>query len=171
MPKHRSLFEKLQRFGEMDDFSYFFTARAAFCNFLLQCSSKRQNMVVFSESCKLTKWMIFRAFSRDDALFATFFLKVIQKEKDIVARSKSCKAFAKSMIFCAVSRNEPLFQTFSLKTHQNAIVCNSCIVFAKIGSFLQLFPDKFIEKQRHDSLFGKLQRFDEMDDFPCFFKK
>ena len=119
MRKQRSSFEKLQRFGQIDDFSCFFTARAAFCNFLLQCSSKRQNMVVFSESCKLTKSMIFRAFSRDDALFATFFLKVHQKEKD-VACSKSIKALAKSMIFRAVSRNEALFATFSRKVDRNA---------------------------------------------------
>ena len=77
-------------------------------------------MVVFSESCKLTKSMIFRAFSLDDALFATFFLKVHQKEKDIVACSKSCKALAKSMIFRAVSRNEALFATFSRKVDRNA---------------------------------------------------
>ena len=94
MQKHRSLFEKYQRFGQIDDFSGFFTARAAFGNFLLQCSSKRQNMVVFSEICKLTKSMIFRAFSRDDALFGTFSLKVHQKEKDIVACSKSCIVLA-----------------------------------------------------------------------------
>ena len=120
MQNHRSLFEKLLRFGQIDDFSCFFTARAAFCNFLLQCSSKRQNMVVFSESCKLTKSMSFRAFSRDDELFATFFLKVHQKEKDIVACSKSCKALAKSMIFRAVSRNEALFATSSRNVDRNA---------------------------------------------------
>ena len=115
MQKHRSLFERLQRFGQIGDFSCFFMAQAAFCNFLLQCSSKRQNMVVFSEIWKLTKSMIFRAFSRDDALFATFFLKVNQKEKDIVACSKRVKALAKSMIFRAVSRNEALFATFFRK--------------------------------------------------------
>ena len=52
MPKHGSLLEKLQSFGQIDDFSCFFTQGGTFCKFLLKTSSKRQNMVVFSKSCK-----------------------------------------------------------------------------------------------------------------------
>ena len=118
--KTSKFIQKVAKIFQIDHFSCLFTARAAFCNFLLQCSSKRQNMVVFSASCKLTKSMIFRAFSRDDALSATFFLKVHQKEKDIVASSKSVKPLAKSMIFRAVSRKGALFATFSRKLDRNA---------------------------------------------------
>ena len=36
-------------------------------------------------------------------------------------------------------------------------------------NFLQLFPEKLIEMQRHGSLFEKLQSFGQIDHFSCFF--
>ena len=74
MQRHGSLFEKLQSFGQMDDFSCFFTNWATFCNVLLKGSSKHQNMVVCKKklhsfcqidefSCFFTKWGSFWNFS------------------------------------------------------------------------------------------------------------
>ena len=103
MQKHGSLFEKLHSFGQIDDFSCFFTKWGTFCNFLLKSSWKCQNMVVCSKRCKF--WP-----------------------------------------------NRWFFVLFHEMTH-----------------FLQLFPEKFIEMQRHGSLFEKLQSFDQIDDFSCFF--
>ena len=45
------------------------------------------------------------------------------------------------------------------------------MLFHEMRKFLQLFPEKFIEMQRHGSLFEKLQRFVQMDDFSCFLTK
>ena len=82
MESHGSLFEKLQSFDQMDDFSCFFTNWGTFCNFILKSWSKCKGMVVCSKNCKvLAKSMIFRAFSRIEPLFATFRLKVHRKTK------------------------------------------------------------------------------------------
>ena len=74
MQGHGSFLEKLQRFGQIDDSSCFFTNWANFCNVLLKSSSKHQNMVVCFEkchsfcqidefSCFFTKWGCFCNFS------------------------------------------------------------------------------------------------------------
>ena len=82
MLKHGSLLEKLQSFGQIDDFSCFFTKRSTFGNFFLENSSKCKNIEVCSKSCKdLAKLMIFRAVSRNEALFATFSRKVDRNAK------------------------------------------------------------------------------------------
>ena len=127
--------QKVASFGHIDGFSCFFTKWGTFWNFFLKSSSKCKDMVVCSKSCKdLAKWMIFRAFSRNEALSATFSWKVHRnalqvlaktwksssKCKDMVVFSKSCKVLAKSMIFRAFLRNEALFTTFPSKVHRNA---------------------------------------------------
>ena len=106
------------------------------------------------------------------------------------------QVLAKSMTFLAFSRNEAIFATFCLKVHanarncfllqcsskyQNMVVCSKgCkfwpnrwvfVLFHEMRHFLQLFSEKFIEMQRHGSLFQKLQSFDQIDDFSCFFTK
>ena len=91
---------------------------------------------------------------------------------------------AKSMVFRFSSRNESLFATFSWKVHRNAKTWEFVgkdskfwpnrwflVLFHEIRQFLQLFPEKFIEMQRHGSLFEKLQSFDQIDDFSRFFTK
>ena len=82
MQRHGSLFEKLQSFGHIDDFSCLFTKWSTFCNFFLKTSSTCKDMLVCWKSCKvLTKSMIFRAFSRNQALFATFSWKLHRNAK------------------------------------------------------------------------------------------
>ena len=74
MQRHGSLLKKLQSFGQIDDFSCFFTNWATFCNLLLKASSKHQNIIVCSKklhsfgqidefSCFFTKWGSFCNFS------------------------------------------------------------------------------------------------------------
>ena len=171
MQTHRSLFERLQRFGRIDDFSCFFTARAAFCKFLLQCSSKRQNMVVFSESCKLTISMTFRAFSRDDALFCYFFLESSSKGKRHCSLFQKFQRFGQINDFFVLFHEMRLaFATFSRKVDRNAktwqFVRKSCIVLAKSmisrafprnEAPLQLLAEKFMKMPRHGSLLEKLK--------------
>ena len=45
-PKHGSLLEKMHSFGQIDEFSSFFTKSGSFWNFSLKSWSKRQNMVI-----------------------------------------------------------------------------------------------------------------------------
>ena len=74
------------------------------------------------------------------------------------------------------------FCNFLLKSSwkcQTMVVCsNSCkfspnrwffVLFHEIRNFLQLFPEKLIEMQRHGSLLEKLESFSQIDDFLCFF--
>ena len=76
------------------------------------------------------------------------------------------------------------FCNFLLKSSwkcQNMVVCSKrCkfwpnrwffVLFHEMRPFLQLFPEKFIEMQRHGSLFEKLQSFGQIDVFSCFFTK
>ena len=73
------------------------------------------------------------------------------------------------------------FCNFLLKSswkYQNMVVCSkSCkfspnrwffVLFHEMRRFLQLFPEKFIEMQRHGRLLEKLQSFGEIHDFLCF---
>ena len=104
MQRHGSLFEKLQSFGQIDDFSFFFTKWGPFCNFFLKSSSKCKDMVVCSKSCQikvLAKSMFFRAFSRNEPLFATFCWKVHPNTKTWYFVRRSCIVLAKSMSFRA----------------------------------------------------------------------
>ena len=45
------------------------------------------------------------------------------------------------------------------------------MLFHEMKDFLQLFPEKLIEMQRHGSLLEELQRFGQIDEFSCFFTK
>ena len=82
MQRDGSLLEKLQSFGQIDDFSRFFTKWGTFCNFFLKSWSKCKDVVVCSKSCKvLAKLMIFRAFSGINPLSATFCWKVHRNTK------------------------------------------------------------------------------------------
>ena len=103
------------------------------------------------------------------------------------------QVLAKSMTFLAFSRNETIFATFCLKVHanarncfllqcsskcQNMVVCSKgwefwpnrwvFVLFHDMRHFLQLFSEKFIEMQRHGSLFQKLQSFDQILIFRAF---
>ena len=142
MQKHRSLFEKLQRFGQMDDFSCFFTERAAFCNFLLQCSSKSQNMVVLSESCKLTKSMIFLCSFTRRRTFGNFFLESSSKLKT----------------HCS------LFQ----KLHSFGQINDFSCCFTKWGTFCNFFPKSWSKCKDMVVCSKKLRSFGQIDDFSCF---
>ena len=76
--------------------------------------------------------------------FCIFLLKSSWKCQDMVVCSKSCKFWPNWWFF---------------------------VFFHEMRHFLQLFPEKLMEMQRHGSLLKKLQRFGQMDDFSCFFTK
>ena len=79
--KHGSFLGKLQ-VDKIDDFSCFFTRRRTFATFFLKVHQKEKGIVACSKSCKaLAKSMIFRAVSRNKALFATFSRKVDRNAK------------------------------------------------------------------------------------------
>ena len=135
MQRHGSLFEKLLRFGQIDDLSCFFTNWATFCNLLLKGSSKNQNMVVWLKSCIVfAKSIIFGAFSRNEAVFWNFFLKSSWKCQDMVVCYKSCK-FCQIHGFSCFFKKWGTFCNFFLKSWskcKDMVVCSkSCKVFAK----------------------------------------
>ena len=41
------------------------------------------------------------------------------------------------------------------------------MLFDEMRHFLQLFPEKLMEMQRHGSLFEKLKSLGQIDDFSC----
>ena len=98
-------------------------------------------MVVCSKSCKvLAKSMMFRAFSRNEALLATFSLKIHGNAKTSNFVRKVAKSWPNWWFF---------------------------VLFHGTSSFLQLFAAMFIETSKHGSFLGKLQ-VDKIDDFSCF---
>ena len=171
MQSHGSLFEKLQSFGQIDDFSCFFTKWGTFCNLLLKSSSQHQNMVVCSKkfhrfgkihgfSCFFTKW----------GTFCNFFLKSSSKCKDMVVCSKSCKVLARSMIFRAFSRNDSLFAEKSSIWPKLAPFRGN----NHVSAFGQLFSKKlqkvahFSKKNKNHPFGQNLQLFEETTMFRRF---
>ena len=73
--------------------------------------------------------------------FCTSLLKSSWKCQGMVVCSKSCKFWPNRWFF---------------------------VLFHEMRHFLQVFPEKFIEMQRHGSLFKKLQSFGQIDDFSSF---
>ena len=108
-----ALFQKLQSFGQIDDFSCCFTKWGTFCNFFPKSWSKCQNMVVCSKSCKFwpNRWVF--AFSRNGPLFAEKFIEM-PKHGSLLEKLK----FWPNR--WAFSRNEALFASFCWKVHRNA---------------------------------------------------
>ena len=113
MQRHGILFEKLQSFCQIDNFSCFFTNWAAFCNLLLKGSSKHQNMVVcykklhsFGQihefSCLFTKW----------GSFWNFLPKTSSKRKKLVLCSKSCNFCPNPWFFVLFQEMNHFFQPF-----------------------------------------------------------
>ena len=118
--KHGSLLEKLQVFGQVDDFSCFFTKWGTFCNVLLKSSPKRRNMIVCSKSCKIwpNRWF-FVVFLEMRHLLAVFAQKLTKTPKGDSLLEK-LQGLVKSMSFRGLLRNEPLFASFCSKVEQNA---------------------------------------------------
>ena len=182
--KHGSFLGKLQ-VDKIDDFSCFFTRRRTFCNFFLESSSKRkkhcslfQKLESFGQindfSCCFTKW----------GTFCNFFPKSWSKCKDMVVCSKKLHSFGQIDDFSCFSTEWGAFCNFLLKSSwkcQDMVVCSKSwkfwpnrwffVLFHEMRHFLQLFPEKYIEMQRHGSLFEKLQSFGQIDDFSCSFTK
>ena len=144
MPKHGSLLEKLQSFGQIDDFSCFFTKRSTFGNFFLENSLKCKNIEVCSKSCKdLAKLMIFRAFSRHQQLFQLFATMFIETSKH---------------------------GSFLGNLQVDKIDDFSCF-FPRRRTFCNFFLESSSKGKRHCSLFQKLQSFGQINDFSCCFTK
>ena len=83
----------------------------------------------------------FSCFFKKWGTFCTSLLKSWWKCEDMVLCSKSCKFWPNRSFF---------------------------VIFHEMRHFLQLFPEKFIQMQRHGSLFKKLQNFGQIDDFSSF---
>ena len=102
---------KVSSFGQIDDFSWFFTKWGTFCIFLLKNSSKKTNMPVCSKSCKFWPngrfFMVFREMKHFLNLFAENLIKT-QKHASLFEK---CQVLAKSMIFHGFIRNEEHFAT------------------------------------------------------------
>ena len=136
MQRHGSLLEKLQSFGEIDDFLCFFTNWATFCNLLLKSSSKQQNMVVCSKNHR---------FSQN---FATFRPKYHIFAFRWTFSGKSCK---KCLISGKSTTNHRFGQNF-------ATFGTSCHVFAFRWTFQQKVPH-FVKKHENLSIWPKLATF------------
>ena len=128
--KHGSLVEKLQIFGQIDDFSCLLTKWGTFCNFLLKSSPKASRMVVCWKSWKfLAKSTIFRAFSRNEALFAILCWKVHQN-------SETWWFFRNVASFLPGRR--------------------SFVLFHQMRHLLQLSAENFTKSFKHGSFFSNL---------------
>ena len=92
----------------------------------------------------LAKSMVFRVFSRNEALFATFSWKV--------DRNAMTWWFVRKVAMFWPNRW-------------------FIVLFHEMRHFLQLFPEKLIEMQRHGILFQKLLCFGQIDGLSCFFTK
>ena len=136
MQRHGSLLEKLQSFGEIDEFLFFFTNWAIFCNLLLKSSSKHQNMVVCSKN------------HRFGQNFATFRPKYHIFAFRWTFQEKSCK---KCLISGISTKNHRFGQNF-------ATFGTSCHVFAFRWTFQQKVPH-FVKKHENLSIWPKLATF------------
>ena len=83
MPKHGSLFEKLQSFGKINDFSSCFTKRGTFWTFFLKVHRKAKTWELVSKVAKFWPNRWFRHFSRKA------FLQLFAE--NLLVSSKSCK--------------------------------------------------------------------------------
>ena len=136
---------KVSSFGQIDDFSWFFTKSGTFWKFLLKSWSKRKNMPVCSKSVKF--WPnrgFFMVFNKMRHVLQVFPEKLIKMLKHMSLFEK-CQVFPKSMISHGFSWNEALFATFCWKVDQNA---KTCQFVQKVSSFGQiddfsLFFDKW----------------------------
>ena len=103
---------KLDSFGQMKDFSCFFTKWDTFCYFFVKNSCKCRNIAVSSKSWEF--WLIrsFSVFFHEMRhvlqLFAQKFVKT-PKRDDLFEKFR---VHAKSMSFRVFSRNEALFSRF-----------------------------------------------------------
>ena len=181
MQRHGSLFEKLFRFGQMDDLSCFFTKWGTFYNSLLKSWSKCKDMVVSSKRFKVWPNWWFLCFFSHWATFCNLLLKSSSKDKNMIVCSKKLHSVGQIDDFSCFLTKWRTFCNFFLERSwkcQDIVVCSkSCkflpnpwflVFFHEMRHFFQLFPKKLIKMQRHGSLFDKLQNFGLMDDFSCF---
>ena len=102
-------------------------------------------MVLCSKSWKfLAKSTIFRAFSRNEALFATVCWKIHQNGKTWYFAWKNESFWPNRRFF---------------------------VLFYEMRHFLQLFAKKFSKTIKHGILFEKVKVFGQIDHFWCFFTK
>ena len=182
MQSHGSFLEKLHSFGQMDDFSCFFTNWAIFCNLLLKSSSKHQNMVVCAKklhsfcqidefSCFFTKW----------GSFCNCLPKSSSKRKNMVLCSKSCKFWPNPWFFVLFHELSRFLQPFAerfIETPKHGSLLQKVarfwpnrwvvVLFHEMRQFLELFAEKFIETSKHGSFFEKLQVFRKCMSFRAF---
>ena len=132
MPRHGSLLEKLQRFGQMDDFSCFFTKWGTFCNFFQKSSSK----------CKDAKFWPNRWFFEQTTMFWCFdelFSKRLQKVAQFV------KKHEKSSIWPNLCNFSSKLPCFGISMNFSGKRCKKCLISWKstknyqFGENLQLF--------------------------------
>ena len=144
MQRHGSLFDKLQSFGQIDDFWFFFTKSSTFCNFFLKSSSKCKDMVVCSKSCKVfAKSMMFRAFSRIEPLFANFCWKVHRNTKHGSSSTK-LHSFGQIDEFSWFFTKSGRFRkclTKSSSKRKNMVVCSKSCKFWPNPSFFVFFHE------------------------------
>ena len=166
---------KVASFGQINVFLCFLTKWGTFCNFFLKSSSKCKDMVVCSKSWRdLTKWMICRAFSRNEALFATFSWKVDGKAKTWLFVRKVAKFLPNPWFSCFLT-NWATFCNLWLKSSsklQNMVVCwknhrfgqnfatfrTKYHIFAFRRTFQQKVPH-FVKKHEKSSIWPKLATF------------
>ena len=125
--------EKLQSFGQIDDFSCFFTKRGTFC-FLFpeKFIEMPKHGSLFEKLQSFGQIDDFSCFLHEQSCNA--------KRQNMVVFRKSCN-LRKSMIFGAFSRNEALFATFCLKVHSSQSFGQKFFVLFHMRHFL-LFVDR-----------------------------
>ena len=158
---------KMWSFGQIDDFSWFFTTTGTFCNFLLKSSSKQKNMPVFSKSVKFwpNRWFFMASHEMRHLLqlFAEKFIKqknmpVFQKVASFGQIDDFSWFFTKWGTFCNF-----LLKSWS-KRKNMSVSSKSCefwpyrwffALYYEMRHFLQLFAENMIKTLKHASLFEK----------------
>ena len=162
MPKHGSLFERLQVFPKSMIFPAFSRNEALFAENFIEMqrhASLFQKLQSFDQiddfSCFFTKW----------GTFCNFFLKNWWKCKDMVLCSKSCKVLAKSMVFWTNYHVLVFRWTFQPKVEKSGWIREKAGKMIDLAKTLQLFEQTTMSLHFHQLFRKTLQK------VPHFVKK
>ena len=180
--RHGALLKKVPQFGQIDDFSCFFSKWGFFCTFLLKSWPKRRNMVVCSKKLQgLAKSTISHAFSRNEALFSTFRWKVDPNAETSWFAGKSCTFWRNQRFFMLSREMGHCLQLFAEKWTQTwwfdlegfSFLLNRRFIMLsrEVTDFLQVFAEKLTQTPKHGALLEKVSGCGEIDDFSWFLEK
>ena len=138
--RHCSFLEKLQSFGQIDDFSCFFSKWSTFCNFFLKSSWKCQDIVLCSKCCKFWPNRWFFVLFHEMRHFLQLFPKKLIKMQRHSSLFEKLQSFGQIDDVSCFLTNWATFCNLLLKgssEDQNMVVCSKKDhTFGQIHEFL-----------------------------------